>query len=52
MIVSNCCGAETKVEYRPDRPFVYDDHYELMIPMLVCTSCGKVVGLAPEDPER
>lgn len=45
MTVSDCCGAATKVEYRPDRPFVYDDTYELLVPMFVCTKCEKTVGL-------
>jgi Fe2+ or Zn2+ uptake regulation protein len=56
MTVSNCCGAATKVEYRPDRPFVYDDQYDLQVPVLVCTKCGKVIGLdsneAREDGEK
>jgi hypothetical protein len=56
MTISECCGAATKVEYRPDRPFVYDDPYELMVPMLVCTICEKAVGLSsnstPEDPAK
>jgi hypothetical protein len=55
MIVSDCCGAATKVEYRPDRPFVYDDRYELLVPMLVCTKCEKIIGLhadkSADDPE-
>ncbi len=55
MTVSDCCGAATKVEYRPDRPFVYDDPYELLVPMRICTQCGKVVGLSLnhtfQDPE-
>jgi hypothetical protein len=54
--ISNCCGATTKVEHRPDHPFVYDDPYELLIPVLVCTKCGKAVGLdsntSPEDPAQ
>jgi hypothetical protein len=56
MSVSDCCGAATKVEYRPDRPFVYDDRYELLVPMVVCTKCEKVIGLSadksPEDQEQ
>jgi hypothetical protein len=53
MTVSDCCGAATKVEYRPDRPFVYDDTYELLIPTQICTQCGKVIGLTPnKTPEE
>jgi hypothetical protein len=54
MTISDCCGAATKVEFRPDRPFVYDDPYELLVPILICTKCEKAVGLnsnkAPDDP--
>lgn len=42
MALSDCCGAATKAEYRPDHPNVYDDPYDLKIPVLVCTKCGKV----------
>jgi hypothetical protein len=53
MTVSDCCGAATKVEYQSDHPLIYDDHYELLVPVLVCTKCGKTVGLdsnrPPED---
>lgn len=47
MTVSDCCGAAIKVEYRPDHPFVYDDPYVLQIPVLICTKCGRVIGLNP-----
>jgi hypothetical protein len=54
MKVSDCCGAATKVEYRSDRPFVYDDLYELLVPVLICTKCEKAVGVnsnrVPEGP--
>lgn len=49
MTVSNCCGAVTRVEYQPDRPFIYDDPYELQVPVLICTKCGKVMGLNLND---
>jgi hypothetical protein len=52
MTVSDCCGAQTKVEYRPDRPFVYDDRYELLVPMLVCTKCEKIIGLYSDNPSE
>lgn len=56
MTISDCCGAATKVVYRSDHPFVYDDPYELLVPVLVCTKCGKAVELnsnkAPEDPSH
>jgi hypothetical protein len=56
MNVSDCCGATTKVEYRPDQPYIYDDEYNLQVPVLVCTKCAKVVGLNPiqdrEDEEK
>lgn len=55
MTVSDCCGAATKVVYRPERPFIYDDSYELLVPMLVCTKCEKAVGFSnrtPEDPHN
>jgi hypothetical protein len=43
MGVSHCCGAATKVVLRSDHPHVYDDSYDLLVPMLVCTKCGKVL---------
>ncbi|WP_019122851.1 hypothetical protein [Brevibacillus massiliensis] len=52
MNVSDCCGAATKVEHRPDHPFFYDDLYDLKIPVLVCTKCGKVLGLTPDKPRE
>jgi hypothetical protein len=45
MIVSDCCGALIKVERRPEHPHVYDDNYELWIPMMICTECGRILGL-------
>lgn len=47
MTVSDCCGVAIKVEYRPDHPFVYDDPYVLQIPVLICSKCGRVLGLNP-----
>jgi len=47
--LSDCCGAETKVEYRSDHPF-YDDAYDLIVRVVVCMSCGKAVGLDPPRP--
>ncbi|BCJ87264.1 hypothetical protein skT53_22490 [Effusibacillus dendaii] len=49
MTVSDCCGAPTKVENRLDHPLVYDDPYVLWIPVVVCTKCGKVIGLNPTE---
>ncbi|MFY0543861.1 hypothetical protein [Brevibacillus sp. H7] len=43
MMVSQCCGAATKVVHRPDHPYVFDDTYDLQIPVRVCTKCGKVL---------
>lgn len=45
MTLSDCCGAATRAEYRPDHPLVYDDLYDLQIPVLVCTNCGKAIGV-------
>ncbi|MBO8172842.1 MAG: hypothetical protein H0Z33_13265 [Bacillaceae bacterium] len=53
MLLSECCGAPTRVEYRTDHPFVYDDPYDLEIPIRICTCCGSIVGLhEPEADER
>jgi|GEM_PF-5263977 len=43
MNVSHCCGASTQVVTRSDHPYLYDDLYDLRIPVLVCTECGKVI---------
>lgn len=45
MTLSNCCGAVTIAETRSDHPHVYDDEYDLKITLLLCTECGKIVGL-------
>lgn len=45
MTHSNCCGATTIVETRSDHPHVYDDDYNLQIDVLICSQCGKIVGL-------
>jgi hypothetical protein len=45
MTVSHCCGAATKVVIRSDLPHVYDDAYDLQVPVLVCTQCGNVLDL-------
>lgn len=39
---STCCLADLKVEPRPELYHGCDDDYELVIPFLVCTKCGKV----------
>lgn len=51
MNVSDCCGAETIVEKRSDYPHVYDDEYDLIINLIICTQCKKIVGLFanPDD---
>ncbi len=45
MELSKCCGAPTQVVKRPDHPLIYDDVYDLQIPYLICTKCGKIIGL-------
>ncbi|MDB5085781.1 MAG: hypothetical protein JWN30_2667 [Bacilli bacterium] len=44
MYSSPCCGVPVKVVDQADPPF-YDDEYQLNIPVLVCSKCGKVLGL-------
>ncbi len=51
MTLSECCGAATKLEYRSDHPHVYDDAYDLLFPMVTCSKCGKVIGLASHPTE-
>lgn len=51
MTLSDCCGAPTKVEYRSDSPYFYDDPYDLQVPVLVCTKCGKAVGSINQNRE-
>jgi hypothetical protein len=43
MMVSHCCGAATKVVRRSEHPHVYDDAYDLQVPVRVCSKCGKVL---------
>ncbi|MGG1658216.1 hypothetical protein [Brevibacillus sp. NRS-1366] len=43
MNVSHCCGASTVMVTRSDHPHIYDDMYDLRVPVLVCTKCGKVL---------
>lgn len=43
MNVSRCCGAQAKVVTRSDHPYFYDDLYDLRVPALVCTKCGKIL---------
>lgn len=43
MNVSRCCGASTKVETRSDHPYFYDDMYDLRVPFLVCSKCGRMI---------
>ena len=47
---SDCCGAETMRVIGTDYPHVYDDDYKFEIDLIVCTFCGKVLGLGI-DPE-
>ncbi|WP_371753953.1 hypothetical protein [Ferviditalea candida] len=51
MTDSLCCGAATNVEFRPDLPLFYDDPYPFWIPVRVCTKCGKVFELQPNEIE-
>lgn len=52
MNISDCCGAETKVVTRVDHPHVYDDMYELLIPVRICTKCGRVLEEKPLESRR
>ena len=45
MTISQCCGESTKMEYRPDLPHVYDDEYDLRVPVYIYTKCGKITEL-------
>jgi len=49
--LSDCCGAVTKVGYRSDAPF-YDDPYDLLIRVLVCTHCGRMAPFTSAKPNE
>ncbi|WP_167747079.1 hypothetical protein [Cohnella luojiensis] len=51
MDIPYCCGAEMKVISRSDHPPIYDDAYDLQIPVFVCTNCGKTIVLHDENKE-
>lgn len=40
-MVSKCCNAKIKVEFREEYYHGSDDDYPLKVPVLVCTKCGK-----------
>ena len=41
-MISNCCFAQLKTEFREELYHGCDDDYELIIPFLVCSKCRKV----------
>lgn len=43
MVVSSCCGAPIRKEFRSDLPNWTDDDYDLQIPVWVCSQCGAIV---------
>ncbi|MFC4767502.1 hypothetical protein [Effusibacillus consociatus] len=44
MGISECCKAQLNVEYRIEYLHGKDDDYELQVPCLVCSKCGKEYG--------